>query len=89
MLEARYEARVAYGRQHPELAPIWPQEDFVAHHVGNREALHRSRAALALGRLGVGQAEKALRAALAEKQRPDVKDAIRQALEEMQAGSSG
>lgn len=58
------------------------RQEFVAHHVGNREALVRVRAARALGRIGTPAAQAALREALVIRQRPSVEESIRRAIEE-------
>ena len=58
------------------------REEFISHHVGNRDALLRVRAARALGRIGTPEAQAALREALVVRQRPSVEESIRDALEE-------
>jgi hypothetical protein len=56
--------------------------EFVAHHVGNRDALLRARSARALGRIRTPEALAALREALLLRQRPSVEASIRAALAE-------
>jgi hypothetical protein len=58
------------------------RDQFVEHHVGNRDALLRVRAARALGRIGTPEARAALREALVVRHRPSVEESIRDALEE-------
>lgn len=81
-LTARYAERVAYGEVDPRFAPGMREAQYLALHLGNRAALYRVRAAVALGRIGSPAALGALRDALASPQRPDVEQAIRHALDE-------
>jgi hypothetical protein len=82
-LSERHAARVAYGLQHPDAAPILTEQEFIDHHVENRDALYRGRSALALGLIGTPAAEEALREALARPQSPSVEQMIRDALAQL------
>lgn len=80
-LRARYAARVARGVAVPGEGPALDEAAWVAQQIAARDALHRSRAATALGRIGTKDALDALRAALAAPQRPSVEAAVRAALD--------
>jgi hypothetical protein len=69
-----------YDAQHGTGTGGRGREAFIAHHVGKREALVRVRAAHALGFIGTGAAEAALREALALEQRPSVEQSLKKAL---------
>lgn len=64
----------------PHAAAGFAREEYVALELGNRDALHRVRAALALGEIASITARAALEQALAQGQRPSVEQAIRAAL---------
>lgn len=57
------------------------REDYIAHYLGNFEALYRARAAQALGALGGQVARNALESALGKTTRSDVRTAIQRSLE--------
>jgi hypothetical protein len=81
-LRERHGARVAYGLRRPGAEPVLDADAFVAHHLASRDALHRSRAATALGRIHTKEALEALRAELARDPPPSVQQSIRAALDE-------
>jgi NAD-specific glutamate dehydrogenase len=82
------------ARLEEQLGEVWERgapahlarDEFIAHHVGNRDALLRVRSARALGRIRTPEALAALREALSLRQRPSVEESIRAALEEPAAG---
>lgn len=80
-LRTHHAARVARGHVVPGAGPALDEGAYVAQQVAGWEALHRSRAATALGRIGTPAAHEALRDALATAQRPSVEMALRAALE--------
>lgn len=79
-LRERHAARVAGAGRHPASEPVLGLERYVAHHVRTRDALHRSRAAVALGRIRTPEARQALREALDQDPPPSVEQSIRDAL---------
>lgn len=81
-LRERHAERSRRGRTLPGTGPALDEEAYVAHHMSARAALHQSRAAIALGRIGSEPARAALREALRERPRPGVERAIRSALGE-------
>lgn len=64
----------------PDPAAGFSREEYVEFELGNRDALQRARAARALGQIGSDAARGALEQALAQRQRPSVEQAIRNAL---------
>ena len=83
---ARLEGQLVayYDAARDAAPPGWSRDEFVAHHLGNRDASYRSRAAVALGRIGGREAEQALRSALDRAQPPGVEQAIRAALADLE-----
>jgi hypothetical protein len=81
-LRELHAARLERARRNPEEGPRLDERSFVAYHVANRESLHRSRAATALGRIGTEPARLALREALSAGHRPSVVQSVRDALDE-------
>jgi HEAT repeat protein len=80
-LREHYASRRARGETVSGEAPSLGVDAYVAQQVGSWEALHRSRAATALGRIGTEAARRALRETLEIPQRPSVEMAVRAALE--------
>lgn len=85
-LAATYARRVAYAEARPETAPVWREAQYIAHHLANRDARHRSRAARALGRMGGPIARQALETAHDVDHRADVAQAIELALADLDTG---
>lgn len=83
-LAERYAERVAWAEAHPqtETRPTMTRKDYVAHHVGNRDALYRVRATRALGHIGTPKALSALREELGRTEHEGIREEIRRVLEE-------
>jgi hypothetical protein len=80
-LEAAYRGRRAYGRLHPDAGPTLTREEYVDHHLANRDALYRVRSIRALARIGSRAARRALRDELDRTEHPGIAAEIRRALE--------
>ena len=76
-LAERYDARVAWAETHPETRPTLTREEYVAHHVGNRDALYKVRAVRALGAIGTPKALLALREELGRTEHEGIREEIR------------
>ncbi len=81
-LETRYDELSAYSKDHPNVELASSKEEFVEIYLSNYDALYRVRAALALGAIGGKNAEEALKSALDNADREDVRSSIEQALSE-------
>jgi hypothetical protein len=83
-LAERYDERVAWADANPqtETRPELTKDEYVTHHVKNRDALYRVRAARALAAIGTPAALAALREELAHTQHEGVRDEIRRLLGE-------
>jgi len=82
-LERRYDELVAYSKTHPNSKPTLPKEEFVNLYLDNMTAQYQTRAAQALSIIGDEKSKQALQEALDKSKREDVKEAITQALQEI------
>jgi hypothetical protein len=67
----------------PEAKVTMSEDEYVKMYMDNYEALHRTRAAQALAAIGGPEAQRALEAAKGLQVRPDVRDAVNQALQKI------
>ena len=80
-LETRYNELIAYSNEHPNVKLASNKEEFVTIYLSNYVALYKVRAALALGEIGGMNAEQALKSALNNADRGDVRSSIQNALD--------
>jgi hypothetical protein len=79
-LTQTFEELAAYGETHPEAALGIGVDEYVGLYVGNYDALYRIRSAQALMAIGDPQAYGPIQEVLQSTERPDVRDALQQAL---------
>jgi hypothetical protein len=80
-LAERYAERVAWAQEHPEAAVTMSRDEYVRHHVDNRDALYRVRSIRALAAIGTPAALRALREELERTPHEGIREEIRRALE--------
>jgi HEAT repeat protein len=79
-LERTYRELAAYSENHPEAALGMGEAEYVGIYLGNYSAQYQIRSAQALVAIGDPQAFGPIQDALRSTQRPDVRDALQQAL---------
>jgi HEAT repeat protein len=79
-LEGTYRELAAYSETHPEAALRMGEAEYVGTYLGNYAAQYQIRSAQALIAIGDPQAYGPIQDALRSTQRPDVRDALQQAL---------
>jgi hypothetical protein len=79
-LERTYRELAAYGETHPGAALAMGEAEYVGLYLGNFAAQYQIRSAQALVEIGDPQAFGPIQEALRSTQRPDVRDALQQAL---------
>jgi hypothetical protein len=82
-LGAAYDQMAEQAQRYPERKLPESRSDYIERYVGNVDAQYRIRAALALAKIGGGQARSALEAALGRSQRDDVRKAVERSLREI------
>jgi len=82
-LAERYDERAAWAETHPGTRPAMTREEFVAHHVRNRDALYRVRSVRALARIRTPAALLVLREELERTQHEGLREEIRKALADL------
>jgi len=75
-LIANYRILKDYQKTHPETEVPMNQQEYVETYLGNYIALYRSRAAIALGRIGGDEAKNALDQAMKAPLREDVRRVV-------------
>jgi hypothetical protein len=79
-LGERYDERAAWAEAHPETRPTMTRKEYVEHHVANRDALYRVRAARALGQIRTPAALLVLREELERTEHEGIREEIRRVL---------
>jgi HEAT repeat protein len=79
-LQRTYRELAAYSETHPEAALRMGEAEYVGLYLGNYTAQYQIRSAQALVAIGDPQAFGPIQDALRSTQRPDVRDALQQAL---------
>lgn len=81
-LEKRYDELIAYSRTNKHSKPTLPKDEFVKLYLGRLTAQYQTRAAKALSAIGGDKSKQALKEALNKTKSDDVRQVIKQALEE-------